>query len=242
MFSTPPSLWTLETVSGSSQVVPTGQAFQSLVLRMTDGSSVSNPVMGVSVTFQTTLARVPENGMPVVLGSSAAQVVSAQDGLASIIPSAGNVGPCDMFIAVSAGPSTAQLQMEAVAAIVVAQPKNSGGKPGSDWPGQHFGWLAGSRASTSMSLGAPDLLFAVPEIVSLDDTATGQGPCSGSCPDTASMDSSVGADGTAGAGDVVPRSCESAPESAPGLPKVDAPAVPADPAEPSTKAIAPSCR
>ena len=242
MFSTPPSLWTLETVSGSSQVVPAGQAFQSLVMRMTDGSSVSNPVMGVSVTFQTTLARVPENGMPVVLGSSEAQVVSAQDGLASIAPSAGSLGPCDVFIAVSAGSSTAQLQMEAVAAIVVAQSKNSGGKAGSEWPGPHFSWLAGSQASISMSPGAPDLLFAVPEVVSLDDAAAGQGPCSSTCQDTAGMDSSVGADGTAGAGDVVPRSCQSEPESAPGLPKVEAPTVPPAPAAPSIKAIDPSCR
>jgi hypothetical protein len=32
LFSTPPSLWTLETVSGSLQFVPTGQAFQPLVV------------------------------------------------------------------------------------------------------------------------------------------------------------------------------------------------------------------
>ena len=240
MFSTPPSLWTLETVSGSSQVLPLGQAFQPLVMRVTDGSSVSNPVMGVNVAFQTTLARVPENSMPVVLGSSEAQAVSAQDGLASITPSAGSVGPCDVFITVSAGSSSAQLQMETVAAIVVAQSKNSGGKAGSDWPGLHFSWPSGPQAATSP--GVPGLLFAVPEVVSLDDAAAGQGPCSGTCQETASMDSSVGADGAAGAGDVVPRSCESAPESAPELPKVDASTVPTIPTEPSIKAIGPSCR
>jgi hypothetical protein len=238
MFSTPPSLWTLEMVSGSSQVVPAGQAFLPLVMRVTDGSTVSNPVMGVNVTFQTTLARVPEKGMPVILGSSAAQVVSAQDGLASIVPSAGSVGPCEVFIAVSAGPSTTQLQMETVAAIVVAQPKNSGSKAQSASPGLHFSWLAGSQASISMSPGAPDLLFAVPEVVSLDDAAAGQGPCSGTCQDPSSMESSFGMNGTAAAGDVVPESCEAASE----LPKVDAPTVPAAAAEPSTKAIGPSCR
>ena len=236
MFSTPPSLWMLETVSGSSQVVPEGQAFQPLVMRVTDGSTVSNPVMGVNVTFQTTLARVPENGMPVVLGSSQAQVVSAQDGLASIVPSAGSVGPCDVFIAVSAGPSTAQLQMETVAAIVVAQPKNNGGKAPSAWSGRRFIWPVGSQASTPP--GAPNLLFAVPEVLTLDDAAAGQGPCSGTCPDTSSMDSSIGMNRTTTAGDVAPESCEAAPE----LPKVDAPTVPTAAAEPSTKAIAPSCR
>jgi hypothetical protein len=233
MFSTPPSLWMLETVSGSSQVVPEGQAFQPLAMRVTDGSAVSNPVMGVNVTFQTTLARVPENGMPVVLGSSQTQVVSAQDGLASIVPSAGSVGPCDLLIAVSAGPSTAQLQMETVAAIVVAQPKNSGGKAQSPMPGRRFIWPVGSQASTSPSL--PILLFAVPEVLSLDNAADGQGPCSGTCQDTSSLDSSVAMNRTAAAGDVVPGSCEAAPE----LPKVDAPP---SAAEPSIKAIAPSCR
>jgi hypothetical protein len=198
--------------------------------------------MGVSVTFQTTLARVPENGMPVILGSSEAQVVSAQDGLASIVPSAGSVGPCDVFITVSAGPSSAQLQMEAVAAIVVAQPKNSGGKGGGDWPGLRLSWPAGAQASTSMSPGALELLIAVPEEAPLDDAGAGQGSCSGTCQDTSSMDSSFGANGTAGAGDGVPPSCEAAPEAAPELPTVDAPAVPTVPAEPSIKAIGPSCR
>ncbi len=37
LFSTPPSLWTLETVSGSQQVIPAGQVFQPLVMRVTDG-------------------------------------------------------------------------------------------------------------------------------------------------------------------------------------------------------------
>ncbi len=236
MFSTPPSLWTLETVSGSAQVVPAGQAFQPLVMRVTDGSSVSNPVMGVNVTFQTTLARVPENGMPVILGSSAAQVVSAQDGLASIGPSAGSVGPCEVFIAVSAGPSTAQFQMESVAAIVVAQPKNSGGTAQSAWPGPHFSWPAGSQVSMTTPQGAPDLLFAVPEAVPLDDTGAGPGPCSGTCPDTASStDATFGMNGTAATGDVVPESCEASPE----LPKVE---TPVPPAEPSIKAVAPRCR
>jgi hypothetical protein len=95
------------------------------VVRVTDSSPAADPVMGVNITLKTTLARVPENGMPVILGSSQAQVVSAQDGLASIVPSAGSVGPCEVFITVSAGQSTAQFQMESVAAIVSSPaPKN----------------------------------------------------------------------------------------------------------------------
>ena len=124
LFSTPPSLWTLETVSGSSQVVLTGQTFQPLVMRVTDGSLAANPVMGVTVSFATTLARVSSDagggsGTPIILGSSQAPVVTAQSGLALIVPSAGTLGPCDVFIAVAAGASTAQFQMESLAAIVL---------------------------------------------------------------------------------------------------------------------------
>jgi hypothetical protein len=158
LFSTPSSLWTLEAVSGSSQVVPAGQSFQPLVVRVTDGSLAADPVMGVNVTFKTTLARVPENGMPVILGSSQTQVVSTLDGLASIVPSAGSVGPCDVIIAVIAGRSTAQFQMESVAAIVPGNPpKNGHPKPPSAPRGRQF------DAPTAASQSVPDMLFAVPQ-------------------------------------------------------------------------------
>jgi hypothetical protein len=158
LFSTPSSLWTLETVSGSLQVVTTGRSFQALTVRVTDGSLAADPVMGVNVTFKTTLARVPENGLPVVLGSSQAQVVSAQDGPASIVPSAGNVGPCDVFITVSAGQSTAQFQMESLAAIVLGNtPQNGHPKSPSAPRGRQFG------PPTAASQGVPGMLFAVPQ-------------------------------------------------------------------------------
>jgi hypothetical protein len=134
MFSTPSSLWHLETVSGSSQFVLTNQTFQPLVMRVTDGSLAANPVTGVNVSFQTTLARLdpdsnaPGNdGMPIILGSSQSQVATTQNGLATIMPSAENVGPCDVFITVSAGNSRAQFQLENLAAIILSQPpKNVG--------------------------------------------------------------------------------------------------------------------
>jgi hypothetical protein len=136
LFSTPTSSWTLETVSGSSQIVVTGQSFQPLVMRVTDGSPAANPVMGVNVSFATTLARVSStlvgpigvdsgverDGIPVLLGSSQAQIASDQNGLASILPSAGSVGPCDVYITVGAGPSMMQFLMESLAAIVPEQP------------------------------------------------------------------------------------------------------------------------
>jgi hypothetical protein len=158
LFSTPSSLWTLETVSGSSQVVPAGQSFQPLVVRVTDGSLAANPVMGVNVIFKLTLARVSENGLPVILGSSQAQVVSSQDGLASILPSAGSVGPCDVFITVSAGESTVQFQMESVAAIVPGSPPKKGSPK---TPSAPRGWQFGTTAAASQSV--PEMLFVFPQ-------------------------------------------------------------------------------
>ncbi len=176
LFSTPSSLWTLETVSGSWQAVPTGQAFQPLVMRVTDGSQAANPVMGVTVTFETTLARVSTeqqgppggetlggsggDGLPVLLGSSQAQVVSNQDGLASIVPSVGSVGPCDVFIKVSAGRSTVYLQMEGVAAMAPGLPKNIPAQAPAVQRGPYF--VLNSGLPTSALQNVPDVLFAIP--------------------------------------------------------------------------------
>ncbi len=171
LFSTPPLLWTLETVSGSLQFVPTGQVFQPLVMRVTDGSAAANPVMGVNVTFQTTLARVSpdQNGLPVILGSSQTQFVTAQDGLASILPSAGSVGPCDLFITASVGASIAQFQMESLAAIVpitvLAPPTSSQVHVPAAQRDRQFG------AQAAAPHGPPEVLFAVPEGAAGNDPA-----------------------------------------------------------------------
>ncbi len=183
LYATPASFWTLQTVSGSPQVVLTGQAFQPLEMRVTDGSSAANPVMGVSVTFATTLARVTGDGPPVLLGSSQSQVVSAQDGTALIVPSAENVGPCAVFITVSAGQSTAQLQMESLAAIVPVQPDI----PAKVVPVEsepHFD--LGQRSSTPQAL--PIELFAVPQGTPSNDPAVDSHPstCAESSADDAS--------------------------------------------------------
>jgi hypothetical protein len=175
LFSTPASLWKLETVTGSSQFVLTGQAFQPLVMRVTDSSGADNPVMGVNVVFNTTLAQISVDssptggqqggesagggggGMPVILGSSRVQVSTAVNGVASIVPSAGNVGPCDVFIAVSAGSSTLQFQMESEAAMVVAQPTKSGAASAA---AEHN---ALGTAHSAVPESVPLMLFAIPQ-------------------------------------------------------------------------------
>ena len=172
LFSTSPAQWTLGPVSGSSQFVLTGQSFQPLVVRVTDGSAAANPVMGVPVAFATTLAQVSPNsggelgdeslgggnGVPVLLGSSQAQVATDQNGLASIVPSAENVGPCDIFIAVTAGPSSAHFQLENLAAIVLPQPVTGNTKAP---PSGSFLSLPFAQPAAPQAL--PTALFAIPE-------------------------------------------------------------------------------
>jgi hypothetical protein len=168
LLSTSSSLWTLEPVSGSSQFVLTGQSFQPLVMRVTDGSSADDPVMGVNVAFVTTLAQVSsiqQGGMPVLLGSSQAQVVTDQNGLASTVPSAQNVEPCDVFIAVSAGGASAQFQMENLAAIVLAQPSDS------YVPISATQFAPPIAAPMSAPQAALDVLFELPLVISGNEPA-----------------------------------------------------------------------
>ena len=104
MFATPAALWTLELVSGTAQAVPVGQPFQPLVLRVTDGSPAADPVLGVSVALQITLARPSSDtgndggdddnfgggtGQPVILGMYQAQLASDGNGLVTMVPSVG---------------------------------------------------------------------------------------------------------------------------------------------------------
>jgi hypothetical protein len=119
IFAVASSSWTLQAVSGSQQIEPVGQAFQPLAMRVTDGSSAQNPVMGVPVSFATTLTELNsggngQGGPPILLGNSQAQATTDQDGMASMIPSTGNVGACDVFINVSAGQSNAEFELESV--------------------------------------------------------------------------------------------------------------------------------
>jgi hypothetical protein len=113
----------LQAVAGAGQVV-TGAAFQPLTVRVTDSSTPPNPVLGASVSFQSTVLRpagndliltpadpaVIQTGMPVFLGASQSTAFSDVNGLASFTPSVGSfTGPLELELQVSAG-STAAVQ------------------------------------------------------------------------------------------------------------------------------------
>jgi hypothetical protein len=115
----------LQSVSGAGQVVA-GTMFQPVTVRVTDSSTPPNPVLGVSVLFQSTVLRpagsnliltpgdpgVTQPGMPVILSEGQSTAQSDVNGLASFAPSVGSfTGPLEIEIQVWAG-TTAVVQEE----------------------------------------------------------------------------------------------------------------------------------
>jgi hypothetical protein len=107
----------LQPVSGSGQI-STGQAFQPVIVRVTDSSSPPNAVLGASVSFLTTVLRPggtsssggggetnPGNpAMPVILKVSQSSAITDVIGLASIVPAAGKFSaPLEVDVGVTAG-------------------------------------------------------------------------------------------------------------------------------------------
>ncbi|MGA9475511.1 MAG: hypothetical protein WBV36_23805 [Terriglobales bacterium] len=182
LFGVPSTSWTLEAVSGVSQIVPNGQPFLPLMMRVTDGSASDNAVQGVNVTFLTTLERNPQggnggppqgdadrqngahqDGSPIILGTSETQVASDQNGLASITPTVGVLGPCDAFITVTAGIATAQYELENVDALPssLPPPVKQGTSPGTS-SGMRFFVPPSSAPSLSPADVSPEFV-AIPE-------------------------------------------------------------------------------
>lgn len=134
---------TLQPVSGGGQV-STGQAFQPVVVRVTDFSSPPNPVIAAGVTFLTTVLRPvgsspsggsgetnPTNpGMPVILQVSQNTATSDLNGLANVTPSSGSFGPpVEVNVTASAGVSAfLDFPLQVLAAFATAgQIENHGG-------------------------------------------------------------------------------------------------------------------
>ena len=118
----PASSQQLQLVAGAGQV-STGQAFQPVIVRVTDSASPPNPVLAASVLFQTTVMRPggtpPGNGngetnptnpaMPVILSVSQSSVTTDINGLASIVPASGSFSPpLEVAVGATAG-TTAQI-------------------------------------------------------------------------------------------------------------------------------------
>ncbi len=119
------AMMNLQAVAGAGQVVA-GTAFQPVTVRVTDSSSPPNPVLGVSVLFQSSVLRpegndltlvpgdptVTQTGMAVILSASQSTAQSDVNGLASFVPSVGSfTGVLEIEIQVSAG-TTAVIEDE----------------------------------------------------------------------------------------------------------------------------------
>lgn len=115
----PLSQQNLQPVSGAGQV-STGQAFQPVIVRVTDSSSPPNPVIAAGVTFLTTVLRPggtsPAGGdgetnptnpaMPVILKVSQSSATTDMNGLASLVPSgSGFSPPVEVDVGVTSGTS-----------------------------------------------------------------------------------------------------------------------------------------
>jgi hypothetical protein len=114
----------LEIVSGNEQLIPAGQTFQPIKVRVVDSSTPSNPVEGAAVSFVGMILRpdfdvydgpADDNdggttGMPVILGSWQALGISDSTGSAGLVPSPGTVtGPLEIEVVATAGASAIQL-------------------------------------------------------------------------------------------------------------------------------------
>jgi hypothetical protein len=128
----PASLWQLWLVSGAGQI-STGQAFQPIVVRVTDSSSPPNSVLGAPVAFLTTVLRpggaasgggggdtnTSNPAMPVILNVSQSSDASDSNGLASIVPSsAGYDAPLEVDVGVTAGNASLNFPLKLLPAIV----------------------------------------------------------------------------------------------------------------------------
>lgn len=100
----------LQPIAGAGQI-STGQAFQPVVVRVTDSALTADPVMGAPVGFLTTVLRPQgagsgdgNSGMPVILDVTQSNTVTDVNGIASIVPpSSGFSAPFEVDVAVTAG-------------------------------------------------------------------------------------------------------------------------------------------
>ena len=93
----------LEPVAGTFQIVPLGQPFQPVTVRVSDSGAPANPVRGAPVVFDVVVYRpdadtpviisreviITHHSSPVILSSSQVTVASDSNGLASVTPSSG---------------------------------------------------------------------------------------------------------------------------------------------------------
>lgn len=138
----PPSMLRLEPVGGGVQILPAGQSFQPITLRVTDSATPAHPVMGANVTFQVVVSRpatapapvsiggiiITQNPAPVIVSSSQVAVLSDGSGLATLQPATGGTqGALVIQGTAAAGSSVLPFQLQTL--LPVARAASSGSRP-----------------------------------------------------------------------------------------------------------------
>ncbi|MGA9800270.1 MAG: IPT/TIG domain-containing protein [Terriglobales bacterium] len=142
----PPSMLRLEPVGGGVQILPTGQNFQPITVRVTDSANPTHPVLGAGVTFQVVVSRpatapppislggivVSQNPAPVVVSSSQVAVLSDESGLATLQPpSSGVRGALIVQGTASAGSGLVPFQLQSLAPVAPSASSGLRGPAGS---------------------------------------------------------------------------------------------------------------
>ena len=117
----------LQPVSGMLQILPSGQNFQPVTVRVVDSSNPPHAVQGANVLFQSYTGRVPGNqpivwageagisqpSMPVILASKQAAITTDSNGLAPFPISTGSfLGNIAVAGSAAAGPATLQFEAQ----------------------------------------------------------------------------------------------------------------------------------
>jgi hypothetical protein len=138
----PPSTLRLEPVGGSVQVLPVGQNFQPITVRVIDSAIPAHPVVGANVTFQVVVSRpasapppvsiggivITGNSAPVIVSSSQASVLSDGSGLATLQPSTGGTRGA-LVIQGTAAAGTSLLPFQLLSLPPVTPSASSGARP-----------------------------------------------------------------------------------------------------------------
>jgi hypothetical protein len=161
----------LQVVADSVQVVGVGQPFQPVAVRVTDSSSPPYPVEGASVTFWQVVFRSDgdafagneggQEGMPIILSSTQAVVLSDASGVAAATPSAAGVaGAVEIDIMAMAG-TNAFYQFEAES-IWINLGAGGGNSPGPGVNGNDSGTRGRIRGNRDCALSEGDCQGVMP--------------------------------------------------------------------------------
>jgi len=127
--SVPPSAWQMQAIAGIIQLIPVGQTFQPVTVRVVDNSVPPNPVLGAPIAFQTIVAlsnsstpviwigetAITQQPMPVILSSTQQALAADGNGMATIQPNSnGYQGAAVIFGTATAGTMNVEYELQSL--------------------------------------------------------------------------------------------------------------------------------